>query len=382
MSDLALVHVNDDDITKAEKATKVPIVNDGDNNDRYSISLLFIRTVLQRVFAIMLGMEPEWVEALKLLNKLTVAAPLASVLADEDYIEVDPYAFKLGKEGAPLKSKMASYFDDPSFGEKDRKFIDMVNEIPSLADISELATIILHRLLGHQGLLYDAVKRFKPQEFILAISELINDHYMISSKTVESLRDHFRKMKYVMGSNMKEYLKALQLLSTQIHCDGMAHNGTPGPTFRYMLQKFVDSIDTCGENNAFDVQISKAEDYLDDAAKVTRHMYTKIKMGLVNQAKKKFPETNSNSSSLTSLIESSANSPGVSAIFSDLTIDYGVGDDTAMVAFNKGKCAKCNGDGHQYRDCPTIDHGFDAKINARRDNGTYICEAAKRRSQH
>ena len=98
MSDLALVHVNDDDITKAEKATKVPIVNDGDNNDRYSISLLFIRTVLQRVFAIMLGMEPEWVEALKLLNKLTVAAPLASVLVDEDYIEVDPYAFKLGQK--------------------------------------------------------------------------------------------------------------------------------------------------------------------------------------------------------------------------------------------------------------------------------------------
>ena len=136
MSDLALVHVNDDDITKAEKATKVPIVNDGDNNDRYSISLLFIRTVLQRVFAIMLGMEPEWVEALKLLNKLTVAAPLASVLADEDYIEVDPFAFKLGTEGAPLKSKMASYYDDASFGEKGRKFIDMVSEIPSLADTS------------------------------------------------------------------------------------------------------------------------------------------------------------------------------------------------------------------------------------------------------
>ena len=97
MSDLALIHVNEDDITKAEKATKKPIVNDGDNNDLYSISLLFIRTVLQRVFAIMLGMEPEWVEALKLLNKLTVAAPLASVLADEDYIERSgPVCFQTG----------------------------------------------------------------------------------------------------------------------------------------------------------------------------------------------------------------------------------------------------------------------------------------------
>jgi hypothetical protein len=80
MPDLALMHVNEDEIAKAEEATKVPIVNGGDNNDRYSTSLLFIRTVLQRVFAIMLGMEPEWVEALKLLNKLTVGAPLASVL--------------------------------------------------------------------------------------------------------------------------------------------------------------------------------------------------------------------------------------------------------------------------------------------------------------
>jgi hypothetical protein len=88
----------------------------------------------------------------------------------------------------------------------------MVSEIPSLADICELATLILHRLLGHKGLLYDAVKQFKPQEFVLATSELISDHYMISLKTVEGLRDHFRKMKDVMGSNMKEYLKALQLL--------------------------------------------------------------------------------------------------------------------------------------------------------------------------
>jgi hypothetical protein len=118
MSDLALIHVNEDDIAKAEEATKVPVVNGGENSGRYSISLLFIRTVLQRVFAIMLGMEPEWVEALKLLNKLIAGAPLASVLADEDYIEVGPCAFKLGTKGAPLKSKMASYCDDDSFGEK------------------------------------------------------------------------------------------------------------------------------------------------------------------------------------------------------------------------------------------------------------------------
>jgi hypothetical protein len=154
--------------------------------------LLFIRTVLQRVFAIMLGMEPEWVEALKLLNKLTAGAPLASVLADEDYIEVDPYAVKLGTENAPLKSKMASYYMDPSFGEKGREFIDMVSEIPSLADICELATLILHRLLGHKGLLYDAVKRFKPQEFVLAISSL--------SVAQWSLHDLFKDGRKFAGS--------------------------------------------------------------------------------------------------------------------------------------------------------------------------------------
>jgi hypothetical protein len=97
-------------------------------------------------------------------------------------------------------------------------------------------------------------------------------------------------MKYVMGSNMKEYLKALQLLSTQIHCDGMAHNGTPGPTFQYMLQKYVDSIDTSGDNNAFDVQISKAEDYIEAATKATRRMYTDVKARLEAQAKRRKEE--------------------------------------------------------------------------------------------
>jgi hypothetical protein len=109
-------------------------------------------------------------------------------------------------------------------------------------------------------------------------------------------------MKYVMGSNMKEYLKALQLLSTQIHCGGMAHNGTPGPTFGYMLQKLVDSTDTSGDNNAFDVQIFKSGDYIDNEPKVTRRMYTDIKDRLEAQAKKKFPETNSSDSSLAGLI--------------------------------------------------------------------------------
>jgi hypothetical protein len=111
-------------------------------------------------------------------------------------------------------------------------------------------------------------------------------------------------MKYVMGSNMKEYLKALQLLSTQIHCGGMAHNGTPGPTFWYMLQKLVDSTDTSGDNNAFDVQIFKSGDYIDNEPKVTRRMYTDIKDRLEAQAKKKFPETNSSDSSLAGLINS------------------------------------------------------------------------------
>jgi hypothetical protein len=34
MSDLALMHVNEDDIAKAEEATKVPVANDGDDKDR------------------------------------------------------------------------------------------------------------------------------------------------------------------------------------------------------------------------------------------------------------------------------------------------------------------------------------------------------------
>ena len=102
----------------------------------------------------------------------------------------------------------------------------------------------------------------------------------------------------------------------------MAHNGTPGPTFRYMLQKYVDSIDTSGDNNAFDVQISKAEDYIETASKVTRRMYTDVKTRLEAQAKKKFPETNSSDSSLAGLINSPSNSPGVAAIFSQLTGNY------------------------------------------------------------
>jgi hypothetical protein len=53
----------------------------------------------------MLGMEPEWIEALKLLNKVTVGAPLASVLADADFIDVDPHAFKLGTENALMQSR-------------------------------------------------------------------------------------------------------------------------------------------------------------------------------------------------------------------------------------------------------------------------------------
>jgi hypothetical protein len=164
MPDLALIHVNEDDIAKAEKATEVPIVNDGENKtidtrSRYFSSERFSNGSLPSCWE----WQPEWVEALKLLNKLTVGAPLlASVLDDEK--TTSTWALMLSKTrngGRSVKIKMASYYDDASFGEKGRKFIDMVSEISSLADISELrATLILHRLLGHKCLLYDAVKRF------------------------------------------------------------------------------------------------------------------------------------------------------------------------------------------------------------------------------
>ena len=66
------------------------------------------------------------------------------------------------------------------------------------------------------------------------------------------------------------------------------------------------------------------------------------------QAKKKFPETNSSDSSLAGLTNSSSNSPGVAAIFSQLTGTYGIDDGSAMLVFTKCKCAKCNGSGHQH----------------------------------
>jgi hypothetical protein len=53
-------------------------------------------------------------------------------------------------------------------------------------------------------------------------------------------------------------------------------------------------------------------------------MYTDIKDRLEAQAKKKFPVTNSSDSSLAGLINSSSNSPGVAAIFSQLTGSYGI----------------------------------------------------------
>jgi hypothetical protein len=137
-----------------------------------------------------------------------------------------------------------------------------------------------------------------------------------------------------------------------------------------MLQKLVGSTDTSGDNNALDAQISKAEDYIEEEPEVSKRMYTNIKDRLEAQAKKKFPETNSNDSSLAGLSNSSSNSPGVAAISSQLNGTYGVNDGSAMLVFTKSKCAKCNGVGHVHKDCPSIDHEFDSKVTSRRDNGT------------
>jgi hypothetical protein len=60
----------------------------------------------------------------------------------------------------------------------------------------------------------------------------------------------------------------------------------------------------------------------------------------------------------------------VAAIFSQLTGTYGIDDGSAMLVFTKCKCAKCNGSGHQHKDCPSVDHDFDAKTSSKRDNGT------------
>ena len=217
-----------DDLDTARYESKHAVKLGEDDDERLSPIVALLKLVLIRTFTIIEDLNPDWTEDIKLLNELTVKAPIASILCSKGYRNVHDGAFKRpNTEGSGTDhDTITDLYDHPDFPDGDgHTYLDLA-KAAGLATASDLASTVLRRLLGQRGELYEDIVNYPKSAFLFAIFELLDNHYMVDSQSVDDLRDKWRDSIHVTGSDMRAWIKDNANMVRQINIDA-AHLDPP-----------------------------------------------------------------------------------------------------------------------------------------------------------
>ena len=109
------------DLVLAKAESKHAISVDGDDEDKFSPQLPFLRLLLVRTFSIIDDINAEWSPAIMNLNRITTKAPIASILCNKEYSMIDKGSFKIegDEEGIETAKKIIILFDHPGYPDSD-----------------------------------------------------------------------------------------------------------------------------------------------------------------------------------------------------------------------------------------------------------------------
>ena len=139
------------DLVTAKAESKHAISMDGDDEDKFSPQLPFLRLLLVRTFSILDDINSEWSAAIMNLNKITTKAPIASILCSKEYGTVDGGSFKIDgdDEGVETAKSIIVLFDHPGYLDTDDNTPRQVTKLIGMVGAMELASTVMRRLLGH-----------------------------------------------------------------------------------------------------------------------------------------------------------------------------------------------------------------------------------------
>jgi hypothetical protein len=180
-------------------------------------------------------------------------------------------------------------FDHPGYPDTDDNTPRQVAKLIGMVGAMELASTVMRRLLGQQGVLYDEVKQFPKVAFLDAVASLLDGHYLINLDTVDNLREECSLYRYESGSDMRDFIKQTNVMNSQLDIDAKSL-GLPGIEARQMVRNLLKQVDA-RDSSAFDHILDRCNLALNATEKVTKRMYLQFCNELIKQALKKFPDS-------------------------------------------------------------------------------------------
>ena len=170
-----------------------------------------LTTLMLALFAIMTDITDDFVPALLLLNHVTTQIPLASILRNARYLDIEMGAFHAGGGGAQAggggHQQVLAAYNDPLFGaDNQHTWSTITAQVGNLTSYLILATKLLHRILGFQGMFFDEINHLNPDAFLDAIKTLTTAFFTVNPQSVTKLWSKFNSASYEFGSGQGGFL--------------------------------------------------------------------------------------------------------------------------------------------------------------------------------
>jgi hypothetical protein len=158
---LGITKATTDDLKTARYESKKEVAL-GDNNDGVR-AVELLKPDMIRLFTI--------IEGIKLLNSLTNGAPIASILCSSKWRTISDLAFKL-REGNSGHQAVIDIYDHPEFpGGEGHTYTDLA-AAAGLDSVVALASMVLRRLLGQRGVLYEDITTYPKSALCFSFSRV------------------------------------------------------------------------------------------------------------------------------------------------------------------------------------------------------------------
>jgi hypothetical protein len=137
--------------------------------------------------------------------------PFASVTGTKRLLDIDPTS-----HGATATPRVQVFFNRPAFGRAEKSWEDLAGLVTNFTPFLEIATRVMHGLLGYDGDVYDAIKAADPFACLESCSVIYELFHHVSAPSVSKNWSISNSMSFQLGPNIREFTKNVPLLAAMV----------------------------------------------------------------------------------------------------------------------------------------------------------------------
>ena len=320
--------------------------------------LALLRLILVNTLRVVGDIDPQWVDAILLLNHLTCKAPIASLTGNKEHSVIDDDAFKEAIDSSNGHAEVISMYEDPKFPDGEGKTYMALGRLLGMVEILELASMVMRRFMGQRGVFFDCVMVYPKVAFVYAVFDLLESHFIVDIEAIEALREMWYSNMHVTGADVKEWIDDNADMVRR-HNIGCLQLNPPLPkiSLRDESRQLIRNIETATDST-YDNALDKVQDALDGAS-ITTKSFGILTRRIIKVGREKFPDTNSVATTASERAETRAGNGSafmVSRFLQQRRMPINDGDAGAMQVGGASMltCWHCGKEGHRRDSCPEL----------------------------